>query len=263
MGPKFSIAKWPDDMPETMPHPELLSPRGKRFAEIAMLALGLLAAAPAEAAKPAGAESAWGQLVGKNVEERNLEIAALERECSALERAIAHDASVLARDEFRTHEAKDRIEVLKHQREGELRRKRAAISRLRNGMRKPEQPSLDGAVEGIVLPGMDVSDVESGSGQPMLDFSPEGVPSEVVQSYFATYGVTFADHALRLADASGTTGSIPLGPEFTDADFYLRNANKDLWIVFTKADGSHETLILVEGKFDSVFASDDKGNQPF
>lgn len=237
-----------------------LSPRGKRLMEIGLVLIGMLAASPrAEAGDSRSPKNTWAQLMGENVEERGREVGQLDRQCQALERQIAvlqariddEESMRYARDPGLRSRESHKLRVL----ERELGQKKDAMDSLREGAERGAERMAERraerseAVEGTRFEFLD----------PTLDLSPAHLGSESIGKYYERYNIRFSDHRLYMDSKDGQRVMLTVGPEMTDADFYFKDAGKDLTVVFTAVDGAHKTLVLDDGRYSSFFDSNESG----
>jgi len=242
------------------------SPRGKRFKEVALLALALTAAAPGEAEARDRAtrspDNAWAQLMGENTEEREREADALERECAQLEARIATLERHLAEDGMRYV----RDPGLKFKEKGDLAEARRELAQKSAAAERLRETAAEGAEHAAERRGNWSESVEGTIAEftdPTLDLSAKKIGNADIGDYYARYKIGFKDHALYF-DAQDNTSdgarlALTVGPEMTDADFFFRDGGKDLLVVFTTTAGTHKTLLLDDGYFGGFYDSDARG----
>jgi hypothetical protein len=138
----------------------------------------------------------------------------------------------------------------------ELRRKERAIASLEKGM--------EGAVERMQARRESWMDKKflGVSLDPTLNLSARHLGSKKIAAYYARYAVGFMDHALYFNVDDGTPdgarGKLMVGPDMESVQFYFKDADKDLLVVFTTLDGSHKTLKLDDGN-GTFYDSDERG----
>lgn len=227
---------------------------------VAAFAIG---AKDADAAEPTRSpDNAWAQMVGENTEELDDNIDELSRtrdrltgEIEALRDRIASGDSRYARDPGL--KLADQMEL--RQKEADLKRTAAVLVRLEKRRAKgvETRTASRGTLERIA----DTTHVEFID--PTLDLSAKHLGNADVAEYYAEYQVGFQGHALMFQlpgrDAHEKRGQLTVGPDLTDADFYVKDGGRELDIVFTVVDGSHKTLKLEEGVYQGFYDSDAHG----
>lgn len=217
----------------------------------------------AEAATPTRSpDNAWAQLTGENTEEIAKEIGDLERTqteltvaIAALERRIEAGGDRYVRDaSLELTEKRDLRE-----KQAELKRVEAAIVRLNARMEKgvdsrtESRASLERFAD---TTGLEIVD-------PTLDLSAKHLGNQDVAEYYAEYHVGFQGHSLMFQlpgkDIHDKRGQLTVGPDLTDADFFVKNGGHELVIVFTTVSGSHKTLKLEDGVYRGFYDSDAAG----
>jgi vacuolar-type H+-ATPase subunit I/STV1 len=241
------------------------NPAARRLVRVGMMMLAMLGTgetAMAGGSSPRDA-SPWGQLMGENAKEREREIIQLERQCANLEARIANLEARVA-DETSMRYVRDpglRFEEQMQLRDArqELRRKQAAIERLRSGMERGAERETERRAawsEAVGDTALDFAD-------PTLDLSPKKIGNPDIAAYYARYKISWEGHALYFDVQDGTPDgarlALKVGPEFTDADFFFEDGGKDLVIVFTTVTGDHKALRLDDGYYAGFYDSDARG----
>ncbi len=236
------------------PPPETreFSSKAKRFVELSMLVVAMMGSPKAEARdySTAGSNSDWAQLVGKNVGERQEEIAQLKQRLDSAQRKVeAQERKIVSNEERGEYNVRL---GLKGDDKAELRSleaERDHVARLLSGLERETQKGIDA-----------YNDRREKNSNTWADLSPDKIGREEAQ-YMRDYHVEFHDHVLSCDVGDGTRIEQRIGPELLPyPHFLLKNNGTELRIVFDTTDGTFKTLALDHGVFGDFYQSNDEGN---
>ncbi len=94
---------------------------------------------------------------------------------------------------------------------------------------------------------------------PLLDLSPGELGSPKIATYCADHGIEFSNQALSFRLFDGKRAEMSIGPSLETANFFFKNEDKNMLVVFSRLDGGYQSLSFVDGIFDGLYDSDEIG----
>lgn len=94
---------------------------------------------------------------------------------------------------------------------------------------------------------------------PLLDLSPRELDSPKIEQYCADHAIEFSNQTLYFNLFDGKRAEMFIGPTLETANFFFRNDDKNLLIVFAIVDGGFRSLAFVDGVYGGHYDSDETG----